>query len=106
MTFQSLLAAIMRRNGLSQRRLATMSGVNHISLCRILNDTYPFRPGRTVAQLVDAVGCTGDERVELYRLAGIVPPEVVAAFCATPASAKALMAAAKKWVPRKQKASP
>jgi len=94
-TFQSLLAAIMKRNNLTQRELARRAGINHISLCRILNETYAFRPGRTVTQLADAVGCSADERLELYRLAGILPPEIVTAFCASTESARAIWQAAK-----------
>ena len=96
-TFQSLLTEIMTRNRLTQRELARRAGVNHIGLCRILNETYAFNPSRTATRLIDAVDCTADEWLELYRLAGVLPPDLVKAFCATPAGAQAIWHTAQKW---------
>ena len=81
MTYQDILLEIMHRNGLTQTALAKRSGVDKIALCRILNKSYAFKPTRVLPKLIDAIGATSDERTQLYRLCGIVPPEIVRAFC-------------------------
>lgn len=90
--YQELLTAIMRRNGFSQRSLAQKAGVDHVALCRLLSANYAFKPTRILPKLIDAVGATAAERVQLYRLCGIVPPELVAAFCADEDAAAGMLA--------------
>lgn len=82
-TFGSVLKAIMTRNSISQRELARRASVDHVSLCRILNENYKFTPARTINRLTQHVGCTHEERITLYRLAGIAPPELVEKFCSS-----------------------
>lgn len=81
-TFASMLVEIMQRNGLTQRELARRTAISPENLCRILKPTYPHRPGRTIDRIVSEIGCTPEEREELYRRARIVPPEYVQAFLA------------------------
>ncbi len=78
--FSGLLTEIMRRNGITQRALASLAGMDTATLCRILKPDYPHTPQRTIKKLVEHVGCTAAERVELYRLARILPPEYMDAF--------------------------
>jgi hypothetical protein len=78
--FADMLKAIMQRNKLSQRALAKQAEVDHVGLCRILKANYPYKPGRTIHKLVQHVGCTAEERVQLYRLARVIPPEYLEAF--------------------------
>jgi transcriptional regulator with XRE-family HTH domain len=79
-SFGEALREIMLRNQLTQRELARRSGVDHVGLCRILNANYLHRPERTIHKLVKHVGCTASERLTLYRLARVVPPEYEQAF--------------------------
>lgn len=78
--FADQFKAIMQRNKLSQRALAKQAGTDHVGLCRILKNNYPHKPDRTIHKLVQHVGCTPEERIQLYRLAGIIPPEYIQAF--------------------------
>lgn len=80
-TFSSLLQAIMARNNLSQRELSRRARIDHVSLCRMLKPYYRFKPGRTIDRITKAVGCTDAERIQLYRIAGLIPAEMIEAFC-------------------------
>jgi len=84
--FGELLQAIMDRNNLTQRELARRAGVDHVALCRILKPSYKFKPGKTIDRLVSFCGCTKLERIRLYQLAQIAPPELVKLFCDDDAS--------------------
>lgn len=80
-TFSSLLQEIMYRNNLTQRELARRAEIDHVSLCRMLKPSYRFKPGKTIDRLTKAVGCTESERMRLYRVAGLMPEEMLEAFC-------------------------
>lgn len=85
--FSSLLRSIMDRNGLTQRELARRAEIDHVSLCRMLKPYYKFKPGKTIERITKAVGCTAQERLELYRIAGLMPEEMILAFCSDPVTA-------------------
>ena len=80
-TFASLLQGIMDRNNLTQRELARRAEIDHVSLCRMLKPYYRFKPGKTIDRITKAVGCTDAERIQLYRIAGLMPAEMIEAFC-------------------------
>lgn len=90
-TFGAMLLEIMQRNHISQRQLAEWTGITPSALNRILRPDYRFTPGRTIDRLTKHAGCTYDERVELYRVAGIVPPELVEKFCSSQQVARQLL---------------
>jgi hypothetical protein len=79
-TFQVLLKQIMKRNNLSQRALAAAANVDHVYLCRMLKPQNQHKPKHTIHKLVEHVGCTDAERIRLYQLAGVLPPEYLEAF--------------------------
>jgi hypothetical protein len=79
----------MGKYGFNQRRLAEAVEVDTAQLCRMLDPDYPYRPlPATLEAMCEAMGCTADERLELYRLAGRVPREIVEAFCASAGAAR------------------
>jgi transcriptional regulator with XRE-family HTH domain len=80
MTLPSILLALLQKYHLSQRKLADKSGINYVTLNRILND-YKFRPtSETIEKLAVGLGCTEEERDEMLRSAGRVPEQIETKF--------------------------
>ena len=76
MTLSEKLAALLQKYNLSQRKLAEKSGVNYVTINRILND-YKFRvTGETIDKIAKGLRCTKDEQDELLHLAGRVSEEL------------------------------
>lgn len=95
MTFAAAFKEVMARAGKSQRDIARAAGITPESLSRILSPDYAFRPSKTIERLIEAAQATPDERLGLYQLAGIIPPEIVTAFSSSIVRAKAIAEAAK-----------
>lgn len=75
-TLPEKLASLLHKYQLSQRKLADKSGVNYVTINRILND-YKFRvTGETIEKIANGLGCTKDERDELLHLAGRVSEKI------------------------------
>ena len=96
-TFGTYLQKILNRNNLTQRELSRRAKVDHVSLCRMLKPYYQFKPGKTIERLTQAVGCTNSDRIYLYRLAGLVPPELVSAFCSNQETALQILKTAAQY---------
>lgn len=87
-TLAKKLAALLQKYHLSQRKLAEKSGVNYVTINRILND-YKFRvTGETIEKITNGLGCTKEERDELLHLAGRVPEEIEAKLGESPKAAR------------------
>lgn len=88
MSLSELLYELLQKYGLSQRKLAEKSGVNYVTINRILNN-YPFdATGETLDKLTAGIGCTEEERYELHQAAGRVPEEVENKFGESPPAAR------------------
>jgi len=79
-TFPEILARLLQKYHLSQRKLAEKSGVNYVTINRLLND-YQFNTTKaTVEKLANGLGCTLEEQDELLSAAGKVPSEMETKF--------------------------
>lgn len=73
MSLPDIIFGLLQKYRLSQRKLADKSGINYVTINRILND-YKFRPtSETIEKLAEGMGCTEEERDEMLRAAGRVP---------------------------------
>jgi transcriptional regulator with XRE-family HTH domain len=80
MTLPDIIHRLLQKYHLSQRKLADKSGVNYVTLNRILND-YKFRPtSETIEKLAVGLRCTEEERDEMLRAAGRVPEKIETKF--------------------------
>lgn len=81
MTLAEILLQLLQKYHLSQRKLADRSGVNYVTLNRILNEYNGFRPtSETIEKLANGLGCMQEERDEMLRAAGRVPEEIETKF--------------------------
>jgi transcriptional regulator with XRE-family HTH domain len=84
MGFGEKLSELLVKYQRSQRTLAKDSGVNYVTINRIVNN-YPFRvTTETARKLAKALGCTKVERDDLLRLAGGLPKDVEDALLHNP----------------------
>jgi transcriptional regulator with XRE-family HTH domain len=80
MSLTEVLLELLQKYRLSQRKLAEKSGVNYVTINRIMND-YQFKvTSDTIDKLAVGIGCTIDERDQLHQAAGRVPEEVKGVF--------------------------
>jgi transcriptional regulator with XRE-family HTH domain len=78
------LQTLLQKYHLSQRKLAERSGVNYVTINRILND-YKFRvTSDTVEKITRGLGCTVEEKDVLLRAIGRVPEEIQAKYIENP----------------------
>lgn len=76
MPFGQRLSELLSKYHRSQRWLASQSGVNYVTINKIIKG-YPFRVTvATAEKLAKALGCTKDEHDELLNLAGRIPKDV------------------------------
>ncbi len=62
-------------------------------LSKLVNNQSGYYPNSdTLENLTDALQCTAAERIELYRLAGRIPPELQMIFCRSAQNAKGIYA--------------
>ena len=82
MSFPEILLQLLQKYGLSQRKLAEKSGVNYVTINRLVNGAqYQFAvTNETVDKLANGLACTEEERYELHQAAGSVPEEVETKF--------------------------
>lgn len=82
MSFPEILLQLLQKYGYSQRKLAEKSGVNYVTINRLVNESqYQFAvTNETVDKLANGLGCTEEERYELHQAAGSVPEEVETKF--------------------------
>ena len=80
MSLSEIILKLLQKYGLSQRKLAEKSGVNYVTINRILNDYRFDVTSETIDKLANGIGCTDEERYELHQAAGRVPEEVETKF--------------------------
>ena len=82
MSFPETLLQLLQKYGLSQRKLAEKSGVNYVTINRLINESqYQFAvTNETVDKLASGLKCTEEERYALHQAAGSVPEEVETKF--------------------------
>jgi transcriptional regulator with XRE-family HTH domain len=82
MTLADILLSLLQKYHLSQRKLAEKSGVNYVTINRIISDNnYKFRvTSETIKKLAKGLGCTEEERDDMLRAAGRVSEEVETKF--------------------------
>lgn len=88
MLFSDILLKLLQKYGFSQRKLAEKSGVNYVTINRIMNDYQFGITSETVDKLATGIGCTDEERYELHQVAGRVPEEVETKFSESQQTAK------------------
>jgi transcriptional regulator with XRE-family HTH domain len=87
-TLPEKLAGLLQKYKLSQRKLAEKSGVNYVTINRILND-YKFRvTGETIDKIAKGLGCTKEEQDDLLHLVGRVPEEIETKLGESPKAAR------------------
>jgi transcriptional regulator with XRE-family HTH domain len=80
MTLAEILLSLLQKYRLSQRKLAEKSGVNYVTINRLLND-YQFKvTSDTIDKLANGIGCTTEERDSLHKAAGSLPEEIRTKF--------------------------
>jgi transcriptional regulator with XRE-family HTH domain len=80
MSLAEVLLELLQKYRLSQRKLAEKSGVNYVTINRIMND-YQFKvTSDTLDKLAAGIGCSVEERDQLHQAAGRVPEEVETKF--------------------------
>jgi len=80
MSLSEVILELLQKYGLSQRKLAEKSGVNYVTINRLLNDYRFDVTSETIDKLANGTGCTDEERYELHQAAGRVPEEVETKF--------------------------
>ena len=81
--FANYLQVLLTKYRLSQRELARRSGVNYVTINRRFKGQIGNMENGTIDRLAKGFACTPAERIAMYRLAGVMPPEIVDAFCAS-----------------------
>lgn len=80
MELSELLLMLLQKYHLSQRKLAERSGVNYVTINRIING-YPFRvTSGTIDKISKGLGCTEEEHDGMLRAAGRVPHQIRTKF--------------------------
>lgn len=88
MNLSEQLSKLLQKYHLSQRGLAEKSGVNYVTINRIVND-YKFRAtGDTIEKLARGLGCTEAEHDGMLRAAKRVPEEIEAKFAESTKAAR------------------
>lgn len=88
MNLSEMLLRLLQKYNLSQRKLAEKSGVNYVTLNRIIND-YKFRvTSETIEKIARGLECTEEEHNELLRATGRVPEEIETKFSESPNAAR------------------
>lgn len=80
MPLPELLLQLLQKYGLSQRKLAEKSGVNYVTINRLINEYQFAVTNETIDKLANGLDCTEEERYELHQAAGSVPEEVESKF--------------------------
>ncbi len=88
MTFQDYLKSLLKKYGVTQCRLCELIAIDPAHLSRMLRSDarFIFQPNN-LEKIALFLGCTPDERCEIFRLAGKMPPEIITAFCKSPEAA-------------------
>ena len=77
MSFGRTLQRIRRDKRMTQRALADAIEMDYAYLSRLENDRFDHKPNReTVEKIADALGCTEQERSELFAHAGRIDAEI------------------------------
>lgn len=89
MYFHEYLKALIKTRKYKHKIIAQTLEMDAAYLSRLLNNRTGFLPScKTLENLSDVLQCTIAERVELFRLAGKMPPELNEAFCSSADDAK------------------
>jgi transcriptional regulator with XRE-family HTH domain len=80
--FKIYLRTLLASRGLNQRKLATLTGIDNGQISRHLSGEF-VPSTETLEKFTCALTLTTEGRLELYRLAGRMPPEFVKAFCSS-----------------------
>lgn len=80
MSLSELLLKLLQKYGISQRKLAEKSGVNYVTINRILKGYRFDVTSETINKLATGIGCSDEERDEMLQAVGRVPEEVETKF--------------------------
>ena len=88
MNFHEYLKSLIKERNLTQKAIAKTLETDTAYFSELLNNRHDFLPScKTLESLSRVLQCT-DERIELFRLAGKMPPELRMAFCSFARDAK------------------
>jgi transcriptional regulator with XRE-family HTH domain len=88
MAFADLLLELLKEYHMSQRTLARKSGVNYVTINRLINGYSSRITRETVEKLADGLGCSREQRDALLGAAGRAPGEVETKFAESPERAR------------------
>lgn len=89
MNFHEYLKSLMKNQFLTQKAIADLLEMDKSYFSKMVNGRLEHLPSAdTVQALTEILQCTIDERIELFRLAGKIPPELRMAFFSSAQDAK------------------
>jgi transcriptional regulator with XRE-family HTH domain len=88
MTLSELLLRLLQKYHLSQRKLADKSGVNYVTINRIINDGKIRTTSETIRKLANGLGCNEKEHDEMLTAARRVPEALETRFDESPNAAQ------------------
>ncbi len=89
MNFYQYLKSLIKERNFTQNAVAHALEMDKAYFSKLVNAKFNYFPSAdTLESLSDLLQCTVDERIELYRLAGKMPPELRMAFCSSAKDAK------------------
>ena len=88
MTLSELLLRLLQKYHLSQRKLADKSGVNYVTINRIINDEKIRTTSETIRKLANGLGCSEKEHDEMLTAARRIPEALETRFDESPNAAQ------------------
>ena len=88
MTLSELLLQLLQKYHLSQRKLAEKSGVNYVTINRIINDERIRTTSETIRKLANGLGCSEKEHDEMLAAARRIPETIETKFRESPNAAQ------------------
>ena len=88
MTLSELLLRFLQKYHLSQRKLAAKSGVNYVTINRIIKDEKIRTTSETIRKLANGLGCSEEEHDEMLTAARRIPEALETRFDESPKAAQ------------------
>jgi len=88
MTLSELLLELLQKYHLSQRKLAAKSGVNYVTINRIIKDEKIRTTSETILKLANGLGCSEEEHDEMLTAARRIPEALETRFDESPKAAQ------------------
>ena len=89
MNFYQYLKSLIKARNLTQKAVADALEMDKSYFSKLVNEKFNHFPSAgTLQELSEFLDCTIDERIELFRLAGKIPPELRMAFFSSAQDAK------------------